>query len=56
MLGALLAARREAGTGAINPLYGLQNAPFSDAFLVLTVALLISLVATMWLPTGKETA
>ncbi len=57
VVGALLAARREAGAGALNPLYGLHNAPFSDAFLVLTVALLISLVATMWLrsATGKET-
>ena len=56
VVGALLAARREAGADALNPLYGLQSAPFSDAFLVLTVALLISLVATMWLPTGKERA
>jgi DHA2 family metal-tetracycline-proton antiporter-like MFS transporter len=58
VVGALLAARREAGTGAFNPLYGLQSAPFSDAFLVLSVALVISLVATMWLrsATAKEPA
>jgi DHA2 family metal-tetracycline-proton antiporter-like MFS transporter len=56
VVGALLAARREAEAGALNPLYGLQSGPFSDAFLVLAVALVMSLVATMWLPTKKETA
>jgi hypothetical protein len=45
-VGAFLAARREAGTGAINPLYGLDTAPFSDAFLLLVVALLVSLAAS----------
>jgi MFS transporter, DHA2 family, metal-tetracycline-proton antiporter len=44
--GAFLAARREAGAGAINPIYGLDAAPFSDAFLLLAAALLISLAAT----------
>ena len=58
VVGALLAARREAGADAFNPLYGLQSAPFSDAFLVIAVALLVSLVATTWLrsATAKETA
>ncbi|HEX2183458.1 MAG TPA: MFS transporter [Rubrobacteraceae bacterium] len=46
LVGAFLAARREAGTGAINPLYGLDTAPFSDAFLLLVVALLVSLAAS----------
>jgi len=57
VVGALLAARRETGAEALNPLYAQLNAPFSDAFLVLTVALLIALTATIWLRsvTGKVT-
>lgn len=57
IIGAFLAARKEADAGALNPLYGLDAAPFSDAFLVLILALLISLVATLGLrsATGKET-
>jgi DHA2 family metal-tetracycline-proton antiporter-like MFS transporter/DHA2 family florfenicol/chloramphenicol resistance protein-like MFS transporter len=56
VLGALLAARREAGAAALNPLYELDAAPFSDAFLILTFALLISLVAAFGLrsKTAKE--
>ncbi|HET7480753.1 MAG TPA: MFS transporter [Rubrobacteraceae bacterium] len=56
VIGAFLAARKEADAGALNPLYGLDAAPYSDAFLVLIVALLISLVATLGLRgnTGKE--
>lgn len=56
VIGAFLAARKEAEAGAMNPLYGLESAPYSDAFLVLIVALLISLVATLGLRsgTGKE--
>ncbi|MGH3089096.1 MAG: MFS transporter [Rubrobacteraceae bacterium] len=49
MSGAFLAARREGGNGAINPVYSLDAAPFSDAFLVLISALLISLLAAFWL-------
>lgn len=57
VIGAFLAARKEANAGAMNPLYGLEATPYSDAFLVLIVALLISLVATLGLRsgTGKET-
>ncbi len=56
VIGAFLAARREAGAAALNPLYELDAAPFSDAFLILTVALLISLVAALGLrsKTAKE--
>jgi DHA2 family metal-tetracycline-proton antiporter-like MFS transporter len=57
VIGALLAARKEADAGALNPLYALDAAAFSDVFLVLSLALLISLVATLGLrsTTAKET-
>ncbi len=54
MVGAFLAARREAGTGALNPLYALDAAPYSDAFLLLVVALLVALAASLWIPSGKK--
>ena len=56
VIGAFLAARKEAGAGALNPLYSLDAAAFSDAFLVLGLALLISLVAALGLrsTTAKE--
>jgi hypothetical protein len=54
VLGAFLAARREAGTGALNPLYALDAAPFSDAFLLLVVAVLIALLASLGIPSGKR--
>ncbi len=47
VVGAFLAARREADAGAIAPLYSLHAAPFSDAFLLLTLALILSLVASL---------
>ncbi len=47
VIGAFLAARREASTGAINPLYALDVASFSDAFLLLTIALILSLAASL---------
>jgi hypothetical protein len=49
-----LAARREGNFDALNPLYVLEAAPFSDAFLALTVALLIALVAALGLRSGFE--
>jgi len=57
VIGAFLAARKEAEAGALNPLYTLDAAPFSDAFFVLALALLISLVAATGLrsTTSKET-
>jgi DHA2 family metal-tetracycline-proton antiporter-like MFS transporter/DHA2 family florfenicol/chloramphenicol resistance protein-like MFS transporter len=54
VVGAFLAARREADAGAIDPLYQLGAAPFSDAFLLLSVALLLALGAALWLPDGKK--
>ena len=54
VVGAFLAARREAGAGALNPLYALDAAPFSDAFLSLVVALLIALTASFGIPSGKK--
>jgi DHA2 family metal-tetracycline-proton antiporter-like MFS transporter/DHA2 family florfenicol/chloramphenicol resistance protein-like MFS transporter len=54
VVGAFLAARREAGAGAINPLYGLDAAPFSDAFLLLSVALLLALGASLGLRSGEK--
>lgn len=49
LIGALLAARQEGGSGAINPLYVLDATPFSDAFLALTVAPITALIAALGL-------
>jgi hypothetical protein len=46
VIGALLAARKEAGSGAINPLSSLDAAPFSDAFLAMAFAVILALVVT----------
>jgi len=54
LIGAFLAARREGGAGAINPLYALDAAPFSDAFLALAFALILALVAASGLRSGPE--
>jgi MFS transporter, DHA2 family, metal-tetracycline-proton antiporter len=54
VVGAFLAARREAGAEAIDPFYTLGAAPFSDAFLLLVVALLIALLASLGIPSGKR--
>ncbi len=47
LIGAFLAARREADTDAFNPLYSLSAASFSDAFLMIGVALLIAFAASL---------
>src|SRR5215204_6238853 len=47
VIGAFLAARREAGAEALNPLYALDAASFSDAFLVIGAALLLAFVASL---------
>ena len=54
--GAFLAARREAGTGALNPLYSLDAPPFSDTFLLIAVVLLLAFLASLRLQrnAGKE--
>jgi DHA2 family metal-tetracycline-proton antiporter-like MFS transporter len=56
VIGAFLAARKEAEAGALNPFYALDAAAYSDAFFLLTLALLISLVAALGLrsKTAKE--
>lgn len=52
LIGAFLAAREEAGFSAINPLYTLDAAPFSDAFLAMIPALIVALIATLGLKGG----
>jgi hypothetical protein len=46
VLGAFLASRHAAPGGAINPLYSLQAAPFSDAFLLTALAVTLALLAS----------
>jgi DHA2 family metal-tetracycline-proton antiporter-like MFS transporter/DHA2 family florfenicol/chloramphenicol resistance protein-like MFS transporter len=48
LLGAFLAFRREGGAvAAINPAYALDVPAFSDAFLAMGLALLVTLVVTL---------
>ena len=47
VIGAFLAARREAAAEALNPLYTLDATSFSDAFLVIGAALLLAFVASL---------
>lgn len=42
-----LAYRQEVGGTVINPLYNLQAAPFSDAFLIIALSAAIALIATL---------
>ncbi len=49
LIGAFLAARQEAESGAINPLYTQGAAPFSDAFLAVGVVTITALVAALGL-------
>ncbi|CAN5872302.1 hypothetical protein BH18ACT11_BH18ACT11_00420 [soil metagenome] len=46
VLGAFLASRRTGSGGAINPLYSLQSTPFSDAFLLTSLAVTLALLAS----------
>ena len=43
----LLASRRNGGTGAINPLFGAGSGPYSDALLMLTLAMVAALLITL---------
>jgi fucose permease len=52
LVGAFLAVREEAGPRAINPLYALNAARFSDAFLTILLALLLALIAALGLRGG----
>ena len=45
LIDAFLAAREESGSTAIDPLYALDSAPFSDAFLAIVPALILALMA-----------
>lgn len=47
LVGALLAARAEGGFDAINPLYALDAAPYSDAFLAMVLALVLALAVAL---------
>ena len=53
VIGAFYAARSSAGADALNPLYGLGAAAFSDAFLMVSVALVVSSFAALWVR-GRE--
>jgi DHA2 family metal-tetracycline-proton antiporter-like MFS transporter/DHA2 family florfenicol/chloramphenicol resistance protein-like MFS transporter len=54
---AFLAFRNVPGTDALNPLYVLDAAAFSDAFLLVSVATIVAFVASFGLKssTGKKT-
>jgi DHA2 family metal-tetracycline-proton antiporter-like MFS transporter/DHA2 family florfenicol/chloramphenicol resistance protein-like MFS transporter len=54
VVGAFLAARRQSGADALNPFYTLGAAPFSDAFLVLSLALLLAFAAFFGLSSGAK--
>lgn len=54
LVGAFLATRKEAGSGAINPFYTLDAAAYSDAFLIIAVAPMLALVAALWLRGGVK--
>lgn len=49
LIGAFLAARRAAASEALNPLYGLDAIPFSDAFLAISLVLALAVVAALGL-------
>lgn len=49
LVGAFLAARRDAGSGALNPLYALDVAHFSDAFLALAGFVALAAAAALGL-------
>lgn len=53
--GAFLAARRESEAGALNPLYALDAAAFSDTFLVVCLTVALAFVASLGLrSTSKQ--
>ncbi|MGI8649598.1 MAG: MFS transporter, partial [Rubrobacter sp.] len=49
IIGAFLAARQEAGSSAINPVYPLSAPAFSDAFFAISLALAVSLAGAFFL-------
>jgi DHA2 family metal-tetracycline-proton antiporter-like MFS transporter/DHA2 family florfenicol/chloramphenicol resistance protein-like MFS transporter len=54
LIGAFLVARKEAGSGAINPFYTLDAAPFSDAFLIVVLVLILAVAAALGLRSGTK--
>ncbi|MFF2155078.1 MFS transporter [Paenibacillus chitinolyticus] len=54
VIGAFLAARKEAGHDPLNPFYVLDAAPYSDAFLAIAAAVIIALVCSAGLQSGKQ--
>jgi hypothetical protein len=48
VIGVFYAARSTAGEGALNPFYGLGATAFSDAFLMVSVSLVVSIAAAFW--------
>jgi DHA2 family metal-tetracycline-proton antiporter-like MFS transporter len=54
VVGAFLAARREVPAQALNPFYALDAAYFSDAFLLLSLALLLAFAASLGLDKGTK--
>ncbi|WP_372007326.1 MFS transporter [Paenibacillus chitinolyticus] len=54
VIGAFLAARKEAGQDPLNPFYVLGAAPYSDAFLAIAVAVIIALVFSAGLQSRKQ--
>ncbi|SEG75069.1 MFS transporter [Paenibacillus sp. UNC499MF] len=53
VIGAFLAARKEDAQGALNPFYVLDAAPYSDAFLAIAAAVVIALVFSAGLQSGR---
>lgn len=54
LVGAFLATRREGSASALNPLYALDAAPFSDAFLAISLVLALALVAALGLRNADD--
>lgn len=50
VIGAFLVVRQKAGADAMNPVYALDAAPFSDAFLAMTAAVGLALLAALAMP------
>jgi len=54
LIGAFLAARTDGSFDALNPLYALDAAPFSDAFLAMALALVVALMVALGLRSSDD--
>jgi hypothetical protein len=54
VIGAVLSARKQSAADALNPLYVLDVAPFSDAFLAMAVSVVLAVVAALGLRSGRQ--